>query len=298
MQKQTFRGKSAVIDVGSNSVRLMFSADGKVLYKTLQTTRLGEGIAFAPFLRGDAQLRTADAIADFKARATSEGAEKIYAYATAAVREAENRQEFIALVQERAGLSLDVLSGECEAAYGMDGALGGKDGAVIDVGGASTEIAIRLDGQTAYKKSVPIGVVKIKDVCGRNRWKIAAFCAPFAEEFFDARALIAAVKGRVVAVGGTATTLGAQKADLKIYDGKKVTGTRLTREDVLQYAEDFLTLPVEEIEAMPCMPKNRADVVGGGAAWIAAAMEGVDICSLTVSDEDNLEGYARAKGLL
>ena len=42
--------KAAVIDIGSNSVRLMLWADGKVLFKTLKTTRLGEGTAFSPIL--------------------------------------------------------------------------------------------------------------------------------------------------------------------------------------------------------------------------------------------------------
>ena len=46
--------KFAVIDVGSNSVRLMFVADGKVLYKRLHTTRLGEGLADSPFLKAEA----------------------------------------------------------------------------------------------------------------------------------------------------------------------------------------------------------------------------------------------------
>ena len=51
--------KFAVIDIGSNSVRLMFVADGKVLYKTLQTTRLGEGLAEKPLLKGEAIERSA-----------------------------------------------------------------------------------------------------------------------------------------------------------------------------------------------------------------------------------------------
>ena len=168
MNNEIFRGKSAVIDVGSNSVRLMFTADGKVLYKTLETTRLGEGLAFSPRLKDDAMRRTAEAISAFVARAKDGGAERIFAYATAAVREAENRGEFLELVKNSCGVLPDVIDGEAEAALGMDGALNGADGATIDVGGASTEIAVRVGGKTAYKKSVPVGVVRIKDMCGRD----------------------------------------------------------------------------------------------------------------------------------
>ena len=67
--------KTAVIDIGSNSVRLMMMADGKVLYKTLNTTRLGEGIASSPFLKDEAISRTASAVADFFSRAKREGVE-------------------------------------------------------------------------------------------------------------------------------------------------------------------------------------------------------------------------------
>ena len=51
--------KFAVIDIGSNSVRLMFVADGKVLYKRLHTTRLGAGLAEAPRLKTEAMARCA-----------------------------------------------------------------------------------------------------------------------------------------------------------------------------------------------------------------------------------------------
>ncbi|MFQ9738504.1 MAG: hypothetical protein ACLR06_12770 [Christensenellaceae bacterium] len=65
--------KIAVIDIGSNSVRLMMMADGKVLYKTLDTTRLGEGLASSSLLKREAVERTAAAVAAFYARANAEG---------------------------------------------------------------------------------------------------------------------------------------------------------------------------------------------------------------------------------
>ena len=55
----------AIIDIGSNSVRLMLWADGKSLYKKLKTTRLGKGLSFAPRLLPEACERTAQAVAEF-----------------------------------------------------------------------------------------------------------------------------------------------------------------------------------------------------------------------------------------
>ena len=78
--------KYAVIDIGSNSVRLMLVASGKVLYKRLNTTRLGEGLATAPVLKTEAIERSAQAVAEFYRQALREGAEQTLVFATAAVR--------------------------------------------------------------------------------------------------------------------------------------------------------------------------------------------------------------------
>ena len=102
--------KIAVIDIGSNSVRLMLVADGKVLYKALNTTRLGEGLASSPRLKSEAVARTAAAVAEFFRRAKAEGASFVCAFATAAVRTAENGAEFVSLVKESCGLEVDVIS--------------------------------------------------------------------------------------------------------------------------------------------------------------------------------------------
>ena len=98
--------KFAVIDIGSNSVRLMFVADGKVLYKALNTTRLGEGLADKPLLKKEAVERSATAVASFYEKAKNEGAEEVFAFATAAVRTAENRAEFLNLVKALCGLEV------------------------------------------------------------------------------------------------------------------------------------------------------------------------------------------------
>ena len=159
----------AVIDVGSNSVRLMLVADGKVLYKRLNTTRLGEGLAQAPFLKAEAIERSAIAIAQFYGQAKEDGAEEVFVFATAATRTAQNKEVFLNRVKELCGLTVDVIAGEEEAEIGMLGAIGNSDGAIIDIGGASTEIVVKKEGAVLYKKSIDIGVVRLKDACGRDR---------------------------------------------------------------------------------------------------------------------------------
>ena len=284
--------KYAVIDIGSNSVRLMFVADGKVLYKTLNTTRLGEGLASCAVLRSEALERTALAVQTYFEKAIREGAEKVYAFATAAVRSAENGHDFVARVQALCGLTVEVLSGETEAEIGVLGALGNSDGAVIDIGGASTEIVVKEKDAYTYKKSIDVGVVRIKDVCGQDRQAI--------ERYANTQvALFEQVPIQpLTAIGGTATTLATLVLGLEKYDSARITGTVIMREQLRAFANTLAQTPVDAIAQMPCMPKGRADVIAGGALWLAVIMECLGFPSVTVSDRDNLEGYALKKGLI
>ena len=284
--------KFAVIDIGSNSVRLMFVADGKVLYKGLNTTRLGEGIAEKPILRAAAIERSARAVELFYNKAKEEGAEEICAFATAAVRSAENGAEFTDRVKELCGLSIEVISGEEEAEIGILGALGGADGGVIDIGGASTEIVVKEQGEIVYKKSVNIGVVRLKDKCGREKDLLVEAAKNAAKEFGKIPT------ARMHGIGGTATTLAAQILRLQEYKSEKITGAKITALQMQEMADKLLAMSVEEIAALPCMPKGRADVLTGGAVLLATLMQELCIEELYASDQDNLEGYAIKRGLM
>jgi exopolyphosphatase/guanosine-5'-triphosphate,3'-diphosphate pyrophosphatase len=285
--------KFAVIDIGSNSVRLMFVADGKVLYKALCTTRLGEGLADTSMLSAAAIERSAKAVTDFYQSAISEGAEKVFAFATAAVRSAKNRAEFLSLVNTLCGLEIEVISGEEEAEIGILGALGKSDGGVVDVGGASTEIVVKKSEELIYKKSVDIGVVRLKDKCGRNYTALAETAKKAALSYGNIP-----FKGDITGIGGTATTLGALSLGLTKYDPDKVTGAAITAQEMKDLSEKLLAMSVEEIAALPCMPKGRADVLTGGAVLLVVLMETLGFERLIVSDRDNLEGYAIKRNLM
>ena len=285
--------KFAVIDVGSNSVRLMFVADGKVLYKALNTTRLGEGLASSSMLKPEAISRSVNAVVDFYDRAISEGAESVYAFATAAVRSATNGQAFVDGVRALRPLQVEVISGEEEGEIGILGALGNADGGVIDVGGASTEIVIKEQGEVLFKKSVNIGVVRLKDKCGRDKTALTETARMAAKEYVG----FPPTKN-LYAIGGTATTITALVLGLQQYDSQKVTGAVLGVEKMQEMADKLSAMSVEEIAALPCMPKGRADVLSGGAVLLATLMKDLGVQTLTASDRDNLEGFAVKRGLL
>lgn len=282
--------KISAIDIGSNSVRLATVSDGKTLYKQLKTTRLGEGLCFTGELKAAAIERTAQAVAGFYTAAKANGADKVYAFATAAVRSAQNGNAFTKRVKELCGLQVEVLSGEDEAKCGVLGALRGADGGIIDVGGASTEVTVHAGGKTLYSKSVNIGTVRLYDAAGREKAKLLNEIGKKIEEYgeFDAGGY------KICAIGGTASRLAAIKHGITEYTPEITDGTILTLDDMRTLSDMLLKLPVEQIrEATIC--KTSADVVGGGCLLMLEVMKKFNLTQVTVSESDNLEGYILLK---
>lgn len=281
--------KIALIDVGSNSVRLALMADGKTLYKTLATTRLGEGLSFSGKMLPEAIERTASAVSAFKARAVNDGADRLYVFATAAVRSASNKSDFLSRV-EKDGISVDVISGEQEAEIGLLGALKGGDGGIIDVGGASTEVSIKSGGKLLYSKSVNIGTVRLFDLAGRDRGKLEKVIAEKLEAYGD----FDASKHKMFTIGGTASRLASVIHGLREYRPEITDGTQVTVSELEEYADKLLTMPVEEIRATTICT-NSADIVGGGCLLMYSVMKHFGFEKITVSESDNLEGYYMLK---
>ena len=285
--------KISAIDVGSNSVRLMVMADGKTLYKQTDTTRLGEGLAASGRLLPEAIERTARSVQLFAAAAELNGAGTPYVFATAAVRSAVNGGDFVKRVKQLTGIDVDVIAGEEEAACGLAGALRGRDGGMVDLGGASTEITVQKGGKKVYSKSVDIGTVRLYDLAGQDRQalqkvidrKLAEYGAP------DLSAV------DMYGVGGTATSLAAIFHGLEPYDPKVVDGTFLSAQWLGEEAERLLPLTVEERKKVKGMDVRRADVIAGGCLLMYSLLSKFGSGGITVSESDNLEGYVILRGL-
>lgn len=285
--------KFSIIDIGSNSVRLMVMSDGKSLLKTIDTTRLGERIAVNGFLLDEAMKRTVLAIKHFLILSAEYDVEKIYAFATAAVRSASNREIFIDRVKKECGIDVEIISGEKESEIGLNGAVGKNDGGILDVGGASSELVFRKNGRIVYKKSLDIGAVRLLDSCGRDGSKLASAIDEKIGEYGKVT-----IPVDLYGIGGTITSLAAVKLKLKDYDPEKVNGCILHSEEVGEIADNLLTLSVEETTERYCLNEKRAEIIAGGAMLVYKIMKKINVKKIIVSESDNLEGYAAAKGLI
>ena len=280
-----------VFDIGSNSVRALVYSGGKVLFKGLVTTRLGEKESVGGEITPEAMERTINGIKKLLINVVPCSPDSTFAFATEAVRSAKNGGEFVKKVKAETGLDVDVLNGEAEGEAGLSGAVGSGDGGIIDIGGASAEIAVKKDGKKIYCHSLPLGAVRLRDLCGEDEDKLESLINGRIGEYGNVPA------ANYYAVGGTATSLCACFLRLETYDPDKVNGTVLTYDDVERVYREIKSCTIEERINGLKINEKRAEIIVGGVYLLKRIMSAFGMEKITVSENDNMLGYLRMKGL-
>lgn len=271
---------AAAIDIGTNTVLLLVAdlADGglNVLREEQRMPRLGKGVDAAGNLSPESMERVIRALTEYKTILETEYPEcsEIVVTATSAVRDAHNRQDFIEQVAEKTRFSVQVLSGDEEAAYTFSGALNaaGKpvagDFFVLDIGGGSTEIA--LGGETGLRKfhSFDVGCVRFTERYLKSNPPEPdeiTRCREAVRQHFEAFSFSFRGTPSSVGVAGTLTTLAAVIQNLSNYDARKVNGFVLGRGRLKKIIEDYSRLTAEQIlEQAPEIMRGREDVFFAG----------------------------------
>ncbi len=273
----------AVIDVGSNSVRLMLlSKNYKKKY--VETTGLAGGSRDG-YLKEDAVNRTINAIENFTNKAKKEDVDATYIFTTEAVRSSKNGEDFARKVKEITGIPVQIIPAQKEAEMGFYGAHVKGVSLVIDIGGASTEIVVGDDKEIIYKRSLPIGIVRIKDAVSSGedmeeyiQSVIKGYgIVPKADEYY--------------AIGGTAGTIVAITEEMEVYNPEITHGYKLKKTVVESLKNRLENMPLEEIKAFKGLDVKRAPVIKGGVNLLLDIMNMLNIEEITVSENDNLEGF-------
>ncbi len=164
-----------VVDVGSNSVRLVIF-DGAArspayFYNEKLMAGLGAGVSETGKLNPQGRVRALGALRRFQLLAEGMDIAPLTAVATAAVREAEDGQDFIDEVMRETGLKLWVISGEEEARLSAQGVLLGwpdASGMVCDIGGSSMELAELTSGRVGTCVTSPLGPQRLQSIKGKK----------------------------------------------------------------------------------------------------------------------------------
>src|SRR3954453_7603347 len=167
---RTGRSAYAIIDIGSNSVRLVvYDEIGRAPFPRFNEKalcQLGDGLARTGALTPDGIARTLAALRRFRAIADAMAVGRIDALATEAVRQASNGPDLVAQITAQTGLPVRVLSGAEEAYFGALGVVSGfyrPAGLSGDMGGGSLEMAEVLDDRVGSQSiSLPLGALPVR----------------------------------------------------------------------------------------------------------------------------------------
>jgi exopolyphosphatase/guanosine-5'-triphosphate,3'-diphosphate pyrophosphatase len=276
--------RRAVLDVGSNSLKLLVAEvhHGSVLplAELSEQTRLGQGLFQQGRLLPDAIQRTTLAASRLIQLALSHQPSSIRVIATAAVREAPNRSEFIDAFLSALQLPVEILSGEQEANLGYQGVctdpqLDGHRLLVSDLGGGSTELTLGHAGQRLFSQSFPLGTVRTSTRFPPEDPPSPATLATLRQELADliTRDVQPALQPHLdagppplyVAVGGTATILARLAAGLTSFDRSAIESVRLDLPTLTSWTNRLWSLPLAERQQLPGLPPERADIMLAGA---------------------------------
>ncbi len=295
----------AAIDIGTNSIRLAVVRveEGQRLTTLAihrEVVRLGEGEFETNRMIPAAIERGALVCARFADVARGYNAREIVAFATSAVREADNREEFIERVRETSGVEVRVISGVEEArliwlgvSSGIE--LGGRKAILIDIGGGSTEVIIGNASEQFLLESMKLGAVRLSNHFFADDGPVSM------DAFVKVQRYVLGVASQVtrrvreqgfeLAFGsaGTITTLGdivARRVG-ESSGGRQVAFKQADLRDTVQM---LCRLPLEERRKVPGMDPGRAEIILGGAATLLTLMEAFGMERMAVSERGLRDG--------
>ena len=165
-----------VVDIGSNSIRLVgYSGSARTplpIYNERAFCRLGTSVAQTGRIEGEPKELALLTLARFRAIADQMGIENFFVFATAAVRQAENRSAFVAEAEAALGQPIRVLTGEEEALLSTSGvamSIPDAEGIVADLGGGSLELGYIKNGQLKEWASLNLGVLPLQELGPANK---------------------------------------------------------------------------------------------------------------------------------
>lgn len=282
----------AAIDIGTNSVLLLVAErrDGRfvAVAERAEITRLGRGVDRTGALSPEGMEATLRCLESYASEARSLGAQKIATTATSAARDASNGATFLEQARTRAGLTVEIISGDEEAELSFAAAradFGTGPLVVLDIGGGSTEL-IYGAGEVQYRRSFDMGSVRLTE-----RF-ITAHPVPAAERDAVRAHLQQAfstlppppLNARLIGIAGTVTTLYAVRHQVDPYDAAAVHGRDLSRAELADLSTALCAASLEERRRMPGLQPGRADVICAGALILEAAMDRLRAGTCTVSD--------------
>ena len=285
---------AAVIDVGSNSVRLvLYRVEGRAVWTVFNEkilAGLGRDLAITGRLSSEGLEAAMAALRRFAALVAAAKPDRVFAVATAAARDAEDGAAFCRRVRAETGLDLRVLSGAQEARYAALGVLAGAPesvGLAGDLGGASLELVRLENGAPGEGVTLPLGPFAFRDSGrfdpDRVRGQVERRLKPYAES----------LKTPVFhAVGGAWRNLALLSMRMSSYPLEIVHQYEMSRREALEAARLISRQSVRSLERIEGISRRRLETLPHAAMVLEGLVELLDV------DKVVLSAYGLREGVL
>ncbi len=287
--------RTAVIDIGSNSVRMIIMEKTSrfafhLLHEVKSRVRISEN-AYQNNgeLQEEPMQRAISALRDFVQIAHSYDARKTLCVATSAVRDASNKKSFLSRVQKELGLNIKVISGEREAYLGgiaCANLLPLQDAMTLDIGGGSTECACTQNAKVLSSDSLDLGTVRLKELFF-DKEDIKG-----AKAYIDSaiKSLKAVNQEHIIGIGGTFRALAQIIMKEKAHPLHKLHSFSFDAEEMVVLGEKIINAKdTADLKALG-VKKERLDVIKPGTLILLRIIKKVGAKKLTTSGVGLREG--------
>ena len=260
----------AIVDIGSNSVRLVaYESHSRAPTPTFNEKALcglGRGVATTGLLPEDAIAKALAALQRFRVLCDTMRVSDLRSIATAAVRDAANGPQFLSLAERAMGCEIELLSGQQEArfsALGVASSIHNADGVVGDLGGGSLELTEVKGCNTGYGLTLPLGGLSLMDLSERSPKKAAKIVR---ETLSDVR-LLQGLQGRTFyAVGGTWRALARLHMRQRQYPMNVMHNYVIPSRDALEFARLVERIDADALLSIESISSARRPLLAYGAA--------------------------------
>ena len=285
----------AVVDIGSNSVRLVIYEGNRrsltVLFNEKVLSGLGKGLAQTNRLDIKAVDSAIAALRRFRKICAQANVVEVHPIATAAAREAQNGPDFIAAAEEAIGCPITILSGADEARYAAEGVLAGfhaPDGLAGDLGGGSLEIVDIHDGAFEGGLTLPLGGLRLRDLSGGDVEKAQAI----ADSHISSCALREQGTGRpFFAVGGTWRNLAKLHMEQTKYPLHVMHGYELDADAIDDFLDNVIKSDADKLPGIAAVSKSRRALLAYGAVALKSVIRHMKPSKIVMSALGVREGY-------
>lgn len=301
----------AAVDLGSNTCRLLIAKKEGLNFTTQEVlskiVRLGQGLSKNHTLSKEAIQRALSVLQQYARRIREYNPIEICAVATEACRQALNAEDFMRTVYQQTGLKFLIIDQAQEAFYVAKGCSALADPKIpyavfFDIGGGSTEVIwaqIRFDHtvQVLASTSVPYGVVNLAEAY--NMQSAVEYKNMQSEvyervlSFVQQHGILSFIERQevqLISTSGTATTIAALNMGLRLYDRRKIDGTRIEFKYIEAITKQVQLMSTQERIHHPCIGNERSELILGGMAILSGICDAIPVETLHVADRGVRDG--------